>query len=251
MTGAAAALPELDPFVVGIERFQGPLDLLLHLIRRQDIDIFDIPISRITAQFLAAIREVDYLELDRAGEFVEMAATLVRIKAQTLFPRREEDEFEDPRAELVRRLLEYEHFREAADRLERAERGRGRHHPRGYVEPRPPPALEEAPLETRWEEVWAAVLALADRLAEPEPGYVFAARPVRIEEKMDHVLAALRRRQRIAFSALVDPWGTRMHAVVSLLACLELGRRNTLRLRQSAPFEPLWIYRGSGDGDAA
>ena len=250
MTVDAATPAEIDPFVVGVERFKGPLDLLLHLIRKQDIDIFDIPIARITAQFLAAIREVDRLELDRAGEFVEMAATLVRIKAQMLFPRREEEEFDDPRADLVRRLLEYEHFREAADRLERAERERGRHFPRGYVEPRPPPALEEAPLETRWEDVWAAIQSLAERLARPEPGYTFAARPVRIDEKIDHVLAALRRRQRIAFASLVDPWGTRMHAVVSLLACLELGRRSALRLRQSAPFEPLWIYRGGGDDDA-
>src|SRR3712207_8460852 len=107
--------PARDPYEVDLERFQGPLDLLLHLIRNQDIDIFDIPISRITEQFLAAIRNVERLELERAGEFLEMAATLVRIKAQMLFPRRgDEEEGDDPRADLVRRLLEYEHFREAA-----------------------------------------------------------------------------------------------------------------------------------------
>ena len=242
---------DVDPFQVGIERFQGPLDLLLHLIRKQDIDVFDIPISRITAQFLAAIRDVDRLELDRAGEFVEMAATLVRIKAQMLFPRHDEEDGEDPRAELVRRLLEYEHFREAADRLERAERERARHRPRGYAEPRAIPSLAEAPLETGWNDVWAAVMELADRLAEPEPGYTFAGRAVRMEEKIDLVLTALRRKQRVAFAALVDPWGTRMHAVVSLLACLELARRSALRLRQSAPFEPLWVYRAAGAADAA
>ncbi|HEX6926496.1 MAG TPA: segregation/condensation protein A [Longimicrobiaceae bacterium] len=252
MTSAAAAAQlEVDPFVVGLDRFQGPLDLLLHLIRKQDIDIFDIPIARITAQFLAAIREVDRLELDRAGEFVEMAATLVRIKAQMLFPRHEEEDAEDPRADLVRRLLEYEHFREAADRLEQAERERARHFPRGFTEPRAVPSLAEAPLEVTWDEVWAAVLALVERLAEPEPGYTFAARPVRIEEKMEHVLAALRRRERIEFATLVAPWGTRMHAVASLLACLELSRRSLLRLRQSAPFEALWVYRAKVTDDAA
>ena len=251
MTSSPQSSPETDPFLVGLDRFQGPLDLLLHLIRKQDIDIFDIPIARITSQFLAAIREVDRLELDRAGEFVEMAATLVRIKAQMLFPRREEEDGEDPRADLVRRLLEYEHFREAADRLERAERERARHYARGYTEPRATPALDEVPLETTWGDVWTAVLELAERLAEPEPGYTFQARPVRIEEKIDYILSTLRRRQRIAFATLVDPWGTRMHAVVSLLACLELGRRNSLRLRQTAPFEPLWIYRGGESADAA
>lgn len=250
MTIAATPQVEVDPFVVGIDRFHGPLDLLLHLIRKQDIDVFDIPIARITAQFLAAIRTVDRLELDRAGEFVEMAATLVRIKAQMLFPRHEDEEGEDPRADLVRRLLEYEHFREAAERLERAERERYRHHARGYAEPRATPLLAEVPLETTWEELWDAVLGLGERLAEPEPGYTFAARPVRMEEKIDHIVAALRRRPRIAFSSLVAPWGTRMHAVASLLACLELSRRSALRLRQSAPFEALWIYRAAAGGDA-
>src|SRR5690606_869923 len=87
-------------FVVELDRFHGPLDLLLHLIREQDIDIFDIPIAKITAQFLAAIDGVESLGLDRAGEFLEMAALLVRIKAQMLMPRRSEDgeELEDPRA---------------------------------------------------------------------------------------------------------------------------------------------------------
>jgi segregation and condensation protein A len=251
VSNAEAASAPVDPFLVGIERFQGPLDLLLHLIRKQDIDIFDIPIARITAQFLAAVRGVDRLELDRAGEFVEMAATLVRIKAQMLFPRREDEDTEDPRADLVRRLLEYEHFREAAERLERAERERARHFARGFVEPRALPSLAEVPLDSTWEDLWVAVMELGARLAEPEPGYTFSGRAVRLEEKIEHVLAALRRRQRVGFASLVNPWGTRMHAVVSLLACLELSRRSALRLRQAAPFEPLWIYRAAGNADAA
>ncbi|HLM67704.1 MAG TPA: segregation/condensation protein A, partial [Longimicrobium sp.] len=149
-----------DPFAIDVERFHGPLDLLLHLIRNQDIDIFDIPISRITEQFLAAIRHLQRLELERAGEFLEMAATLVRIKAQMLFPRRgDDDEAEDPRADLVRRLLEYEHFREAARLLERAERERSRLFARGFVEARPAPRLADLPLETTWAEVQGAMVA--------------------------------------------------------------------------------------------
>jgi segregation and condensation protein A len=233
-----------DPFQVELERFHGPLDLLLHLIRNQDIDIFDIPIARITEQFLRAIESLERVELERAGEFLEMAATLVRIKAQMLFPRRSADEEDDPRADLVRRLLEYEHFREAALRLERAQRERSRAWAKGYVEPRPAPPIAEAPLETRWDEVWAAALRLAERLEAPdEPGYRFASRPVRIEEKIDLVLATLDRLRRVEFTQLVLPWGTRMHAVVSLLACLELAKRHSLTLRQSAPFSPLWLYR--------
>ncbi|MEW5927761.1 MAG: ScpA family protein [Gemmatimonadota bacterium] len=244
--------PQLDLFQVELERFQGPLDLLLHLIRNQDIDIFDIPISRITEQFLAAIRQVDRLELERAGEFLEMASILVRIKAQMLFPRRaEEGEEEDPRAELVRRLLEYEHFREAAGLLVHAERERARMWSRGYVEARPAPRLAEVPLETEWSEVWDAALRLGARAAEPETVYRFQGRPVRMEEKMELVLAALAESRRVEFAALVSPWGTRMHAVVSLLACLELAKRSRVLVRQAAPFAPLWVYRRRREEEAA
>lgn len=242
---------ESDPLVVSLDQFQGPLDLLLHLIRKQDIDIFDIPIARITKQFLDAIDEMGRFELDRAGEFVEMAATLVRIKAQMLFPSRIEDEEEDPRADLVRRLLEYEHFRDVARTLERAERGRRRYHAKGFVEPRPRPSLADAPLESQWDDVWNAVAALAERLRDPEPGYRVTTPVVRMDDKIEHVLSILHGQKRIEFSTLVSPWGTRMHAVISLLACLELAKRASLTLRQAAPFAPLWIYRREEGTDAA
>ena len=240
-----------DPLLVSLDRFEGPLDLLLHLIRNQDIDIFDIPIARITEQFLRAIEGVERLELERAGEFVEMAATLVRIKAQLLFPRRGEEEEEDPRAELVRRLLEYEHFREAAELMERAERDRARYFRKGYLPPRARVQAEAVPLESGWDEVWDAMLELVTRLTEPEPGYRFSARPVRMEEKIDYILERLRALSRVEFEALVAPFGTRVHAVMSLLACLELAKRSELSLRQSAPFAPLWVYRRGEDADAA
>ncbi len=240
----------LDPLQVSLERFQGPLDLLLHLIRKQDIDIFDIPISRITEQFLAVIGGVDRLELERAGEFLEMAATLIRIKAQLLFPRRIEDEEDDPRVDLVRRLLEYEHFREVAGVLVRSERERARFFPKGFVQARAGRPLSEAPLETEWSQLWAAVEQMAARLADPEPVYRVSGRLVKMDEQMDHILAALHEVARVEFNELVSPWGTRMHAVISLLACLELTKRSELKLRQTAPFAPLWVYPGEG-ADAA
>jgi segregation and condensation protein A len=244
-----------DPFEIDLDRFHGPLDLLLHLIRNQDIDIFDIPISRITQQFLAAIRNVERLELERAGEFLEMAATLVRIKAQMLFPRRgDEEEGEDPRADLVRRLLEYEHFREAARLLEKAERERARLFGRGFVEVRPAPRLADLPLETAWPEVWEAAMRMAERLAEVQAVHTVHGRPVKIEDKMNEVVDALVERRRVEFNSLVDRWGTRIHAVATLLACLELGKRSVVRLRQAQPFASLWIYRArerrEADSDA-
>lgn len=239
-----------DPLHIELEQFQGPLDLLLHLIRKQDIDIFDIPVATITGQFLEVVRRAERVELERAGEFIEMAATLVRIKAQMLFPRREEEAYEDPRADLVRRLLEYEHFREVARVLDGAERARLRTFRKGYVEVRPRAAVRDLPLELSWSEVESAVTALAARLEAPEPGYRFATRPVRMEEKIDHILVVLVERARVEFTTLVAPWGTRMHAVMSLLACLELAKRSALRLRQAAPFSALWIYR-KDEPDAA
>ena len=238
----------LDPLHIRLERFQGPLDLLLHLIRKQDIDIFDIPVAKITGQFLEVVERV---ELERAGAFIEMAATLVRIKAQMLFPRREEEEYEDPRADLVRRLLEYEHFREVARVLDGAERIRLRTFRKGYVEARPRPVLADIPLEATWDEVEAAIASLATRSRAPEPGYRYEGRPVRMEEKIEHILVVLVDRARVEFNTLVAPWGTRMHAVMSLLACLELAKRSSLRLRQMSPFAALWVHRRDDSSDAA
>ncbi len=234
-------------FMVELDRFQGPLDLLLHLIREQDIDIFDIPIAKITAQFLAAISGVEALGLDRAGEFLELAATLVRIKAQMLLPRPGDldGELEDPRAELVRRLLEYEHFREVARRLEEGEADRVRHFGRGYVPLRPAPGPEVVALELTWEELWAAALLIGERARPPSDHHV-AARAVPLEDKLTLIRETLARVQRVTFRKLVAPFGDRLHAVVTFMAGLELSRRRWASLRQQAPFTELWFYRREG-----
>ncbi|CAN5380904.1 hypothetical protein BH23GEM4_BH23GEM4_15940 [soil metagenome] len=173
----------------------------------------------------------------------------MRIKAQMLFPRRGGEEAdEDPRAELVRRLLEYEHFREAARLLQDGERERARLFRRGFAEPRPPVPAEPTPLVTRWDDVWSAASAMAERLSAPGPQVSLAVRPVRLDEKMALVQDELSRAPRVRFAALVAPWGTRIHAVVSLLACLELARQHALRLRQARSFDPLWILRPRGGG---
>jgi segregation and condensation protein A len=238
-------------FVVELERFHGPLDLLLHLIREQDIDIFDIPIAQITAQFLTAMAGVERLGLDRAGEFLEMAALLVRIKVQMLMPRRGdgEGELEDPRTELVRRLLEYEHFREAALRFEEAERARARQYARGYVPPRRFPVSEELPLELSWDDFWAAALRVQQVTRSAEEHYV-AQRAVPVEEKIGLILHTLARLARVEFRRLVEPYHDRLHSVVTLLAGLELARQRRLELRQSEPFKALWLYRREGEEGA-
>ncbi|MDZ7779523.1 MAG: segregation/condensation protein A [Gemmatimonadota bacterium] len=235
-------------FLVDIERFQGPLDLLLHLIRTQDIDILDIPIARITDQFLVAIQELAVDDLDGAGEFLEMAATLVRIKAQMLLPRPAEEEEEDPRAELVRRLLEYEQIREVTHRMRVAEAERGRRFAKGYVPVRPKKPEVQSPLETTWEEVYEAALGVELPHAN-ERTHRVTPRTVSMEEKSVLILDALKESPRVEFSGLVSGFGERMHGVMTLLAGLELGRRRLLILRQTRPFADLWLYRREGTDD--
>jgi segregation and condensation protein A len=237
-------------YMVEIDQFEGPLDLLLHLIREQDIDIFDIPIARITSQFLKAIEGVERLGLDRAGEFLELAATLIRIKSRMLLPRRADDEgdLEDPRAELVRRLLEYEHFRDAADQLEDAEAERSRHYGRGYVPPKPRPNPEDMEIEVDWAELWDALHELLERVRPPEQHHVHG-RIVTLEEKLELILDTLSRMSRVEFQELLKEHPDKLHAVATLMASLELARRRQVAMRQSKPFAPLWIYRRTDDED--
>lgn len=236
-----------DGFVVDLDKFQGPLDLLLHLIRAQDIDIFDIPIASVTAQFIAAIEGVEErLSLERAGEFLEMAATLVRIKAQMLLPRHDDLlEDEDPRSDLVRRLLEYELFREIALTLSAAEADRALHHGKGYVAPRPPADVRDHPLELSLEDFLAVAVELP---APPEKRpHRAPVRPVTVDEKIELWLETLKRKARVPFDWFVQRWRTRMHAVMSFLACLELAKRGRARLRQERHFGTLWVYPSEDD----
>ena len=241
---------EDGPFVVEIEPFHGPLDLLLHLVRQQDIDVLDIPIARITRQFLSAVEGVRRLDLDSAGEFLEMAATLVRIKAQLLLPRSVDENEEDPRAELVRRLLEYEQIREISQRLQRTEADRARRFKKGFIPLRRVAAAEDVPLEVVWEDVFSA----ARELRPPnERGleHRVATRTITIDEKVELIMAALEDVTSIEFRRLVQPFRERMHGVMTLLAGLELTRRREIRLRQSRTFHELWVYRREGEGEVA
>ncbi len=231
-----------DFFLVEFDRFQGPLDLLLHLIRSQDIDIFDIPISTITKQFLRAIKDLEVSDLDGAGEFLEMAATLIRIKAQMLLPRPMDEEDEDPRAELVRRLLEHEQIREISQRMRVAEADRARRFGKGFIPPRPKAAKTALPLETSWDEVFATALLV--EMPTPERVHQISHRStVSMQEKVVLILDTLKDNSRVEFNKLVFGFQDKMHGVMTFLAGLELTRRRVLFLRQTRPFQELWMYR--------
>ena len=219
-------------FVVELAHFSGPLDLLLTLLREEQIDIYDIPIARIAEQFLVRIRT---LRLDEAAEYLEMAARLLRIKAQMLLPRREGAEaWDDPRAELVRRLLEYQQVREVVDVLERRAESR-----RNRFARTAPPAPERMPSAGPVSAAMADLLAAVDRLLRAARGpdiHAIIPRALDVAGALAAARALLARRARLRWRDLVrvsaEPW----ESLSVLLAVLELARLGECVLRQSLPF---------------
>lgn len=238
-TPAPASALEEAGFVVTLERFSGPLDLLLHLIRREEIDIWDIPVARIADQFLAVIH---VLGLDEAAEYLEMAARLLRIKAQMLLPRRgDEEPWEDPRHELVRRLLEYQQIREVVDWMARAARRRSERHARGWVPPAPetPPP----PLVYDIEELLESIERVLAMMPDPVI-YRVLPRPLDIEGATQRALDLLAERAAFPWRDLLGGSPTVADVLSSLVALLELARRGLLLLAQERPFTPVMITRG-------
>lgn len=235
-----------DPFVVELPRFEGPLDLLLTLIRDEQVDIYDIPIARIAEQFLARIRT---LAIDQAAEYLEMAARLLRIKAQLLLPRNQDDEsWEDPRAELVRRLLEYQQVREISDHLARMAEERRSRFARSWLPSQsiePPPA----PLSLSLGELLAAVDRVLRIAGEPHLHDVVP-RPLDVDGAIRTIRSLLELRARARWYDVVRPSAESWEVLSALLALLELARRGELRLRQATPFGSLVITRESA-GQAA
>jgi segregation and condensation protein A len=225
--------------VVTLERFSGPLDLLLHLIRREEIDIWDIPIARVADQFLGVIHE---LGLDEAAEYMEMAARLLRIKAQMLLPRRgDEEPWEDPRHELVRRLLEYQQIRELVEWLSSAARRRAERFGRGYL----PPAPEQPPppLVFAVEDLMEAVDRVLTMMPDPAIFRVVA-RPLDVEGATQRALELLERREKFEWREMFGPRPSIVDVLSALVALLELARRGILVVAQPQPFTPLAIERG-------
>lgn len=239
VAGPAAAGAAEGGFLVSLERYSGPLDLLLHLIRREEIDIWDIPIARIADQFLKVIH---VLGLDEAAEYLEMAARLLRIKTQMLLPRRGDlESWEDPRHELVRRLLEYQQVREIADWLDGAARHRAGRFGRGYVPLAPD--VPPPPLEFTIEELLEAVERVLAMLPDPVTHRVIA-RPLDVEAATARVLELLGTREAFGWRDLLGPSPTTVDVLSSLVALLELARNGLLRLKQRRPFKPFVIARG-------
>lgn len=233
------------PFVVDLSGFNGPLDLLLSLIRDEQFDIYDIPVASVCEQFLSKMHE---LQLNEAAEYLEMAARLIRIKAQMLLPRKDSgDDFEDPRAELVRRLLEYQQMREVVDLLERLGDDRRSRFARAYMgQPAAPPP---APLALSLGDLLVAVDRVLRAAKRPTIHEVIP-RALDVDGYMQIVRTILQLRAHTRFRELVrddaEPW----EVLSALLGLLELGKRNEVHLTQPRPFADVEIRRESA-GEAA
>ncbi len=231
------------PYTVRLEMFEGPLDLLLHLIRKNEISITDIPIALITEQYLDYLKLMKELNLDGAGEYLLMAATLLHIKSKMLLPtspEEEEEGGEDPRAELVRRLLEYQTYKEAATELERRpllDRDVFiRTVPLETEEPE-----QEEKIDVNLFELLEAFRRVLER-AKPEIFHEVMLEQITVEERIQDILSLLQQENRsVAFYRLFPEQASRKVIVVTLLAILELVKMKLVRVFQMAPFETIRI----------
>jgi segregation and condensation protein A len=230
-----------EPFVVELAHFSGPLDLLLTLIRDEQIDIWDIPIARVAEQFL---ERISTLGLDAAADYLDMAARLLRIKAQLILPRSDGDEaWEDPRAELVRRLLEYQQVREVVDILDRRGEDRRNRFAR-TVPPSQAGTVVPRPADGRLTVSLAELLSAVDRVlrAATKPQmHSIVPRALDVEGALLAVRTLLAERARARWHDFVavgaEPW----RALSVLLALLELARLGECVIRQLAPFADVEI----------
>ena len=245
-----------EDYKVDLEVFEGPLDLLLYLIRREELDIYDIPIGRITAQYMAHIDMMRQLNLDVAGEFIVMAATLMVIKSRMMLPveRRSADEsgdeeWVDPRLDLVRQLVEYKKFKDAAGKLAEYELRRMESFDYGGGRPkfeRTARDRENAVANLGLYDLLTAFQNVLARLDEIPQEELKGAR-WSVPDKMDFVLHRVRTDGQVAFSTLFNERSPRGEVIVTFLALLELLRQHRVIIYQNAAFHEITILPGKED----
>jgi segregation and condensation protein A len=222
-------------FVVELEKFSGPLDLLLHLIREDEVDVTDLPIAKIADQFLSVIND---LGLNQAADYLEMAARLLRIKAQMLLPRRlGDDEWEDPRAELVRRLLEYEQTKlQAASLSAMPQAGRDFWKAQVYIEQSLKPRFPDMNV-VDLRDAWADILKRAKLVQH----HKISREELSVREHMSIVLRHLQGRQFVEFEKLFDVTRGTPVLIVTFIAMLELAKETLIDITQAEAFAPIYV----------
>ena len=231
---------------VKLDVFEGPFDLLLFLIRKNEVDIFDIPVSKITEEFLTYIEVMQILDLDVAGDFIEMAAILMHIKARMLLPRPEglsDEEYEDPRTELVERLLEYKRFKEVSAEFGDLEEARRKFDPRQYFKFLE--TQEEITPEEFLDDVTLFDLMVAFRKAlDNMPKVVYhevKKIEVTIEQQSDYIIDQLKNKKVVLFQDLMKNLKEKIIIIVTFIALLELCRNGKISVRQSDVFQDIRI----------
>jgi len=228
---------------VRLELFEGPLDLLLHLIKKNEVDVTNIPVATITEQYLAHLDLMRELSLDIAGEYLVMAATLTLLKSRLLLPAPEADDDEeaDPRADLVRQLLEYQRYREAAASLaERPRLHRDVFAREASADGVPPDPNAKLPVRVTLWELMEAFRAVLDR-ARPDPVHQVEAEPVSLRDRIDGLLRTLGVARRLTFDSLFGDAPTRGFVIVTFLAVLELAKLGAIEAVQEETLGPILI----------
>jgi segregation and condensation protein A len=245
----------LHAYPVRLGSFEGPLDLLIHLIKTSEVNIYDIPITLITDQYLQYLGLMQELNLDIAGEFLVMAATLIHIKSRLLIPRPTpdvdgEEDAEDPREALVRRLLEHQKFKAAAELLHDRETLRSAQFPR------PDAAVaavagddQEQELEVDLFSLLAAFRGVLDR-AKVRPRVVLPPEQMSIEQRIEQLLERLSETEAVGFEELFADADSRPALIVTFLALLEMIRLKLIRAFQSGSFGPIRVYKRARPSDA-
>lgn len=238
-----------DALEVFLEAFEGPLDLLLYLIRKQNIDILDIPVAEITRQYMSYVELMKAVQLELAAEYLLMAAMLAEIKSRMLLPRAEglEAEEEDPRAELIRRLQEYERFKKAAEDLDDLPR-----EGRNFVVPSLPAPEARARKLLPEVELGELLLAMGEvlRRADLFESHQVTREVLSTRERMSQVLERLKEGAFVPFVALFTLDEGRLGVVVTFMAILELVKESLVELVQNEPFSPIHVRARVSDTDA-
>ncbi len=244
--------PLLDTFTIKLPVFEGPFDLLLFFIERDELDIYNIPIARITEDFLHYLHQMQRRNLDVAAEFIVVAATLMRIKAKMLLPRRSRDEEGneiDPRQELVGRLLEYKRFKSVLDEWRRLEERRVLRFHRGYADVEWGLLVQRALSDAEWESLSTYKLLRAftramERFEERQRRrrvHTVYHYPYTIHEQREHLLGILRSDAQVSFEDILMGLDNRLHAIVTFLALLDMLNAQEVILIQGEGPNNFWL----------
>jgi len=225
--------------------FEGPMDLLLFLIKKEEIDIYDIPIAKIIREYLEYLEFMRNLNLEIAGDFIFMAATLMKIKAQMLLPVYvgEDEEFEDPREELVRNLLEYQKFKEASRDLKEFEDKRQKLFTRKNFEDVEYKSEYELCDDVTMFDLISVFYRIMNKDKESLRYYVDR-EEFSLEDQIQYILFRIKDKDKISFSSLIFEFKENIKRILTFLAILELAKQKVVSLFQSEPFHDIWLSKG-------